>query len=119
MALAGLGGGAAEISGGSFVNLIIISVQGYNANSKKVQLYDPVFILRFSIHSLAMEYIEPLEFASLGLLAITFISLSSPDADTRKLGYEAVVRFKSAVEVEVVLVSLLFSSVIVCILEGP
>ncbi|XP_027162829.1 uncharacterized protein LOC113763268 [Coffea eugenioides] len=74
------------------------SDEGYNANSKKVQLYDPVFILRFSIHSLAMEYIEPLEFASLGLLAITFISLSSPDADTRKLGYEAVVRFKSAVE---------------------
>ncbi|KAL3520732.1 hypothetical protein ACH5RR_018881 [Cinchona calisaya] len=74
------------------------SDEGYSANSKKMQVYDPVFILRFSIHSLAMEYIEPLEFASLGLLAVTFISLSSPDADTRKLGYEAVVRFKSAVE---------------------
>lgn len=74
------------------------SDEGYSANSKKMQLYDPVFILRFSIHSLAMEYIEPLEFASLGLLALTFISLSSPDADTRELGYEAVVRFKSAVE---------------------
>lgn len=89
--------------------MIIISVQVDNANSRNMQVYDPVFILRFSIHSLAMDYIDPLEFASLGLLAVTFISLSSPDAVTRKLGYEAVVRFKSSVEVEVLGFSNIFS----------
>ncbi|GFQ04880.1 nucleolar pre-ribosomal-associated protein 1 [Phtheirospermum japonicum] len=62
------------------------------------QIYDPVFILRFSIHCLSVSYIEPVEFASLGLLAITFASLSSPDVDMRKLGYEALAKFKSALE---------------------
>lgn len=46
-----------------------------------------------------MSYIEPIEFASLGLLAVTFASLSSPDEDMRKLGYEAIAKFKSALEV--------------------
>ncbi|XP_059628326.1 uncharacterized protein LOC132271080 [Cornus florida] len=68
------------------------------ANSEKVQKYDPVFILQLSIHSLSMGYIEPVEFASLGLLAVAFVSISSPDDGMRKLGYEALGRFKIATE---------------------
>lgn len=62
-------------------------------------MYDPIFILRFSVHCLSMGFIEPLEFASLGLLAISAVSISSPDDDMRKLGYEVLGRFKSALEV--------------------
>lgn len=69
------------------------------SSTDKLQIYDPVFILRFSIHCLSRNYIEPVEFASLGLLAVTFASLSSPDEDMRKLGYEALAKFKSALEV--------------------
>ncbi|KAI8031787.1 Uncharacterized protein C14G10.02 [Camellia lanceoleosa] len=68
------------------------------ANVEKIRIYDPVFILRFSIHSLSMGYIEPMEFASLGLLAIAFVSISSPHDEMRKLGYEALGRFKTALE---------------------
>ncbi|XP_057798932.1 uncharacterized protein LOC131014835 [Salvia miltiorrhiza] len=68
------------------------------STTDKLQIYDPVFILRFSIHCLSMSYIEPIEFASLGLLAVTFASISSPDDDMRKLGYEALAKFKSALE---------------------
>ncbi|KAI4965328.1 hypothetical protein ZWY2020_054798 [Hordeum vulgare] len=35
-------------------------------------IYDPMFILRFSIHTLLMGYIEPAEFSRVGLLAIRF-----------------------------------------------
>ncbi|KAL0314986.1 UNVERIFIED_CONTAM: putative protein C14G10.02, partial [Sesamum calycinum] len=68
------------------------------STSAKLQTYDPVFILRFSIHCLSVSYIEPIEFASLGLLAVTFVSISSPDDDLRKLGYETLAKFKSALE---------------------
>ncbi|KAH6784179.1 hypothetical protein C2S52_009138 [Perilla frutescens var. hirtella] len=68
------------------------------STTDKLQIYDPVFILRFSIHCLSMSYVEPIEFASLGLLAVTFASISSPDDDMRKLGYEALAKFKSALE---------------------
>ncbi|KAL3830073.1 hypothetical protein ACJIZ3_018875 [Penstemon smallii] len=64
----------------------------------KMQIYDPVFILRFSIHCLSMSYIEPIEFASLGLLAIAFVSLSSPDDDMRNLGDEVLAKFKTALK---------------------
>ncbi|XP_042000760.1 uncharacterized protein LOC121750309 isoform X2 [Salvia splendens] len=74
------------------------SVVVHEGPSTTVQIYDPVFILRFSIHCLVMSYIEPIEFASLGLLAVTFVSISSPDDDMRKLGYESLVKFKSALE---------------------
>lgn len=57
--------------------------------------YDPVFILHFSIHSLSHGYIEPAEFVGLGLLAVAFVSMSSPDLGMRKLGYETLDRFKS------------------------
>ncbi|KAI7735982.1 hypothetical protein M8C21_022394 [Ambrosia artemisiifolia] len=57
------------------------------------EIYDPVFILRMSLHGLSMDYIEPVEYASLGLLAVAFVSLSSPDDDIRKLGYKVLVVF--------------------------
>uniref|UniRef100_A0A0D9W9S3 Nucleolar pre-ribosomal-associated protein 1 N-terminal domain-containing protein n=1 Tax=Leersia perrieri TaxID=77586 RepID=A0A0D9W9S3_9ORYZ len=63
-----------------------------------VQIYDPVFILNFSIHTLLMGYIEPVEFSRLGLLAITLVSISSPDEDLRKLGYESLGTFKKSLE---------------------
>ncbi|XP_010267868.1 PREDICTED: uncharacterized protein LOC104604974, partial [Nelumbo nucifera] len=66
---------------------------------ERIQRYDPAFILRFSIHGLSMGYVEPSEFAGLGLLAIAFLSISSPDEGIRKLGYEVLARFKSALEV--------------------
>ncbi|CAI9091124.1 OLC1v1026064C1 [Oldenlandia corymbosa var. corymbosa] len=72
--------------------------QKHSGCSRKIYVYDPLFILRFGVHGLAMEYIEPLEFASLGLLAVAFMALSSPDTDIRKLGYEAIVKFKSVLE---------------------
>ncbi|XP_024160593.1 uncharacterized protein LOC112167757 isoform X2 [Rosa chinensis] len=50
--------------------------------------YNPIFILRFSMHCLSEGYIEPLEFASLGLLAIAFMSISSRNDKIRSLGYE-------------------------------
>ncbi|RZC65635.1 hypothetical protein C5167_009331 [Papaver somniferum] len=55
----------------------------------KIQRYDPAFILRFSIHGLSMGYFELLEFAGLGLLALSIMSISSPDQGIRKLGYDA------------------------------
>ncbi|XP_076947008.1 uncharacterized protein LOC143618794 [Bidens hawaiensis] len=61
-------------------------------------VYDPVFILRMSLHGLSMKYIEPVEYANLGLLAVAFVSLSSPDVDIRKLGYKVVEVLKGALE---------------------
>ncbi|KAJ0657662.1 putative nucleolar pre-ribosomal-associated protein [Helianthus annuus] len=57
------------------------------------EIYDPAFILRMSLHGLSMNYIEPVEYASLGLLAVAFVSLSSPDDDIRKIGYKVLVEF--------------------------
>ena len=65
----------------------------------RIERYDPAFILRFSIHSLLAGYIEPMEYSSLGLLAITFISMSSPDNGIRRLAYDTLVGFKNALEV--------------------
>lgn len=78
------------------------------------QIYDPVYILRFSIHNLSMGYFEPLEFASFGLLAVAFVSISAPDDEIRKLGYEALGRFKNALEV---VVSILMSPLVVCVIN--
>ncbi|CAN1172113.1 Nucleolar pre-ribosomal-associated protein 1 [Linum perenne] len=63
-----------------------------------VQLYDPVFLLEFSVHTLSVGYIDPMEFAGLGLLAVAFVSISSPDSGIKKLGYEALGRYKAALE---------------------
>ncbi|KAF6168052.1 hypothetical protein GIB67_011437 [Kingdonia uniflora] len=62
------------------------------------QRYDPSFILRLSVHSLSMGYLEPLEFAGLGLLAIACMSISSPDEGIRKQGYEVLGKFKISLE---------------------
>ncbi|KAI3799706.1 hypothetical protein L1987_35005 [Smallanthus sonchifolius] len=62
------------------------------------EIYDPVFILRMSLHGLSMDYIEPVEYASLGLLAVAFVSLSSPDDVIRKLGYKVLKLFRDAIE---------------------
>lgn len=55
--------------------------------------------MRFSIHSLSKAYIEPVEFAGSGLLAIAFVSMSSPDHGIRRLAYGTVDKFKNALEV--------------------
>ncbi|KAI3986665.1 hypothetical protein MKX01_014203 [Papaver californicum] len=62
----------------------------------RIQRYDPAFILRFSIHGLSMGYFELLEFAGLGLLALSIMSISSPDQGIRKLGYDALGLFTNA-----------------------
>lgn len=61
--------------------------------------YDPAFILRFSLHCLVIGFIEPIEFAQLGLLAVAFVSISSVDEELRKLGYEVLGRYKLSLEV--------------------
>lgn len=76
-------------------------MQIYSPTADRIQRYDPVFLLRFSIHILLTGYIEPMEFAGLGLLAIAFVSISSPDVGMRKLGYEFLGRYKNALEVKV------------------
>ncbi|XP_042478161.1 uncharacterized protein LOC122059441 isoform X2 [Macadamia integrifolia] len=69
-----------------------------STSAERILRYDPVFILRFSIHALSMGYIEPMEFAALGLLGIAFVSVSSPDEGMRKMGYEVLGSFKNALE---------------------
>lgn len=64
-----------------------------------LERYDPVFILRFSLYSLSVGYIEPMESAGLGLLAIAFVSMSSPNEGIRRLAYSTLGKFKEALEV--------------------
>ncbi|CAA0330833.1 unnamed protein product [Arabidopsis thaliana] len=66
--------------------------------SPAIERYDPVFILRVSVQLLSMVYIEPVEFASLGLLAVAFASMSSADLGIRKLGYETLGIFVDVLE---------------------
>lgn len=80
-------------------------LQVHYADAEKLRVYDPIFILHFSVHCLSMGFVEPLEFASLGLLAITVVSISSPDDDMRKLGYEVLGRFKSLLEVYIIVIT--------------
>ncbi|XP_073099472.1 uncharacterized protein [Elaeis guineensis] len=79
-------------------NFVNTTEQRPSSNSHLLQQYDPAFILRFSIHCLLMGYIEAIEFSRLGLLAITFVSISSPDDGLRKLGYESLGNFKMALQ---------------------
>lgn len=74
-------------------------MQAHPPEVGKIERYDPFFILHFSIHSLSLGYIEPMEFAGLGLLAVAFVSISSSDDRIRKLGYETLGIFKCALEV--------------------
>lgn len=78
------------------------SDSGWQVTSQRIEvarIYDPIFILRFSIHTLLMGYIEPAEFSRLGLLAITLVSIASPDQELRILGYECLGAFKRSLEV--------------------
>lgn len=63
------------------------------------EVYDPVFILRMSLHGRSMDYVEPIEYANLELLAVAFVSLSSPNEEIRKLGYNVLAFFRDALEV--------------------
>jgi len=65
----------------------------------RVGCYDPVFVLSFSIHSLSMGYLDPVEFAGVGLLAMALVSVASPEDGVRKLGYEVLGRLKDALDV--------------------
>ncbi|XP_056167551.1 uncharacterized protein LOC130134424 isoform X1 [Syzygium oleosum] len=85
----------------SFLNKVQIN------NSKDVihipaierkQRYDPVFILQFSLHILPIGFIDPVEFAGLGLLAVAFSCLSSLDDGIRRLAYQTLASFKIALE---------------------
>ncbi|XP_048234758.1 uncharacterized protein LOC8266787 isoform X2 [Ricinus communis] len=81
----------------------IMSIELENPKNMRVahfpgERYDPIFILNFSNHNLSMGHIEPLEFACLGLLAISFISMSSPDIEIRKLSDASLGKFKDALE---------------------
>ncbi|KAF4381822.1 hypothetical protein F8388_008998 [Cannabis sativa] len=80
-----------------------------------LERYDPVFILHFSLYSLSAGHIEPMEFAGLGLLAVAFVSMSSPDDGIRRLAYSILGIFKKALELckkrkEVTRIRLLLSS---------
>lgn len=74
-------------------------MQVHSSNNENIERYDPDFILHFSIHSLLKGYIEPAEFAGLGLLAVALVSMSSSDDRIRRLGYETLGIFKQALEV--------------------
>lgn len=76
-----------------------------SSNVEVRERYDPVFILNFSIHSLSKGYVEPVEFAGLGLLAIAFVSMSSTDLGIRRLAYETLDRLKNALEVGNIILS--------------
>ncbi|VVA98828.1 unnamed protein product [Arabis nemorensis] len=84
----------AEISDNSYIHDDPISEK----RSPVIARYDPAFILRFSLHSLSMGLIEPVEFASLGLLAVAFVSMSSADLGMRKLGDATLGRFLKALK---------------------
>lgn len=79
--------------------LLFQCLQLCSPGTGKILRYDPVFIMRFSIHSLSAGYIEPVEFAGFGLLAVAFVGMSSLDVGMRKLAYEVLARFKISLEV--------------------
>ncbi|CAN8273740.1 unnamed protein product [Cochlearia groenlandica] len=87
----------AEVSEKSYLNDDPIS-ETCSPVIKDIEGYDPAFILRFSNHSLSMGYIEPVEFTSLGLLAVAFASMSSADLAMRKLAYETLDIFMAVLE---------------------
>ncbi|XP_050893482.1 uncharacterized protein LOC127100380 isoform X3 [Lathyrus oleraceus] len=70
----------------------------YSSHVELKERYDPVFILRFSNYGLSKASIEPVEFAGSGLLAIAFVSMSSPDQGIRRLAYDTLLKYKNALE---------------------
>ncbi|XP_028799422.1 uncharacterized protein LOC114754765 isoform X2 [Neltuma alba] len=73
-------------------------IEIYSSNAQVRKQYDPSFILHFSIHILSKGLVEPVDFATLRLLAIAFVSMSSPYLGIRKLAYETLGIFKNALE---------------------
>ncbi|XP_010675691.2 uncharacterized protein LOC104891665 isoform X2 [Beta vulgaris subsp. vulgaris] len=73
-----------------------ITEEGHCTELGRIERYDPVFVLSLSIHSLTTGFLDPMEFAGLGLLAIALVSMGSPEDGIRKLAYEVVWRFKDA-----------------------
>ncbi|PON51517.1 Nucleolar pre-ribosomal-associated protein [Parasponia andersonii] len=82
----------------NFTPVLMNYAQTHSPDDGNLERYDPVFILRFSLNSLSVGYIEAMEFAGLGLLAIAFVSLSSPDDGIRRLAYSVLGKFKNALE---------------------
>lgn len=83
-------------------NSLLTTAQNYTQTPTDIgnmERYDPVFILRLSLHSLLAGYIDPMEFTSLGLLAIALVSMSSPDESIRRLAYDTLGGFQNALEV--------------------
>ncbi|XP_062077760.1 uncharacterized protein LOC133782458 isoform X2 [Humulus lupulus] len=81
-----------------FTHMLANYAQTSTPDDGNLQRYDPVFILHFSLYSLSVGHIEPMEFAGLGLLAIAFVSMSSPDDGIRRLAYSILGIFKKALE---------------------
>ncbi|XP_057545063.1 uncharacterized protein LOC130824182 isoform X1 [Amaranthus tricolor] len=79
-----------------FPDVVRNTPMGHSTKIGRMECYDPFFILSFSIHSLTMGFLDPVEFSGLGLLAIAFVSMGSPEDGIRKLAYEVVLRFKFA-----------------------
>ncbi|CAH8254644.1 unnamed protein product, partial [Arabidopsis lyrata] len=84
----------AEVSDNSYISDDPVSEKC----SPVIERYDPAYILPFSIHSLSMGCIEPVKFASSGLLAVALASTSSADLGMRKLGYETLGIFVHALK---------------------
>ncbi|KAI4374779.1 hypothetical protein MLD38_012731 [Melastoma candidum] len=74
--------------------------QMHSRSIDRRQLYDPVFILQFSLQVLFVGFIEPEEFASQGLLSVVFSCLSSPDEAIRKLAYQTLAKYKNILEMK-------------------
>ncbi|KAM6556253.1 hypothetical protein CsatB_003272 [Cannabis sativa] len=98
-----------------FTRMLANYAQTSTPDDGNLERYDPVFILHFSLYSLSAGHIEPMEFAGLGLLAVAFVSMSSPDDGIRRLAYSILGIFKKALELckkrkEVTRIRLLLSS---------
>ncbi|KAI5430572.1 hypothetical protein KIW84_034964 [Lathyrus oleraceus] len=70
----------------------------YSSHVELKERYDPVFILQLSNYVLSKASIEPVEFVGSGLLAIAFVSMSSPDQGIRRLAYDTFLKYKNALE---------------------
>jgi nucleolar pre-ribosomal-associated protein 1 len=79
------------------VSLNFVQLHSPDVDTK--ERYNPIFILRFSIHCLSEGYIEPVEFVGLGLLAIAFMSISSPNDRIRSLGHKTLGALRNALQV--------------------
>ncbi|XP_057843357.2 uncharacterized protein LOC131052770 isoform X2 [Cryptomeria japonica] len=87
-----------EFAERSFKNITLETEERPSLNSSCIVCYDPAFILEFSLHALAVKYIDPMDFSRLGLLGLAFASLSSPNESMRKLAYAVLGRYTQNLE---------------------